>query len=86
MNTLNKVLVVALATSAFSLSAYAAEEQKAGKEWPSFSKADTDGNGMVSKEEAGSVKGLDFSKADQNSDGQLSKSEYEAAKSAQKSK
>lgn len=83
MRTLNGVLVVALATAALSLPAYAAQESKGGKEWPSFSKADKDGSGMISKEEAGSVQGLEFSKADQNNDGQLSKSEYEAAKKAQ---
>ncbi|BAU48859.1 hypothetical protein SVA_2309 [Sulfurifustis variabilis] len=86
MNTLNKAAIVALAVSAFSFTAYAAQEGKGAKagEWASFQKVDADGNGMVSKEEAGSVQGLDFSKADRNSDGQLSKSEYEAAKKGQK--
>lgn len=86
MNILNRLLVVALVTSAFTVTAYAAQEGKGAKdgEWASFQKVDADGNGMVSKEEAGSVQGLDFSKADRNSDGQISKSEYEAAKKAQK--
>lgn len=85
MKRLNTFLVVALATSAWTLSAHAAQEQK-GKsgEWASFQKVDTDGSGMISKEEASAVQGLDFSKADRNNDGQLSKSEYEAAKSAAK--
>lgn len=86
MNKLNRLLVVALATAAFTVTAYAAQEEKGAKagEWASFQKVDTDGNGMISKEEAGSVQGLDFSKADRNNDGQLSKSEYEAARKAQK--
>lgn len=85
MKKLSTFLVAVLATSAWTLTAHAAQEQK-GKpgEWASFQKVDADGSGMISKEEASAVQGLDFSKADRNNDGQLSKSEYEAAKSAKK--
>jgi hypothetical protein len=85
MTTFNKVLVVAVAASAFAVSANAAKDEKGAKAggWASFEKVDADRNGMVSKEEAGSVQALDFSKADKNNDGQVSKSEYEAAKKGQ---
>lgn len=46
---------------------------------PSFSQADSDGNGVIDQNEAGAVTGLDMSSADSNSDGQLSRTEYEAA-------
>lgn len=46
---------------------------------PAFNELDKDKDGMLSKTEASSVKGLDFAKADTNRDGRLDRAEYEAA-------
>ena len=46
---------------------------------PAFNELDKDHDGMLSKAEAASVKGLDFAKADTNKDGKLDRAEYEAA-------
>lgn len=81
-----KAVLVMSFLSTVSLAAYAGAEDKgdkggAAKSNTSFQKADTDGNGAISMDEARSVTGLagNFAKADKNGDGQLSKSEYESA-------
>lgn len=53
-------------------------------DWPSFRKADSDSNGVISMDEARSVRGLGETLADhdKNGDGRLSRSEYETAKRA----
>lgn len=78
-----KAVLVMCLLSAVPLTAHAGAGDKAGaaKSSTSFQKADTDGNGAISMDEARSVSGLadNFAKADKNGDGQLSKSEYESA-------
>ena len=44
-----------------------------------FEEADTDGDGLISADEAASVEGLDFDAADTDSDGTLTVDEYEIA-------
>jgi len=44
-----------------------------------FEEADTDGDGLISADEAASVEGLDFDTADTDSDGTLTVDEYEIA-------
>jgi Ca2+-binding EF-hand superfamily protein len=66
---------------AFSSSAFAAEEKKG--------KADTDGDGAISKEELAAVPEKMQAKLkehDKDGDGALSKEEYEAFKAARKAK
>ena len=46
---------------------------------PAFNELDKDRDGLLSKAETASVKGLDFAKADTNKDGRLDRAEYEAA-------
>jgi len=46
---------------------------------PAFNELDKDHDGMLTKAETTSVKGLDFAKADTNKDGKLDRAEYEAA-------
>jgi hypothetical protein len=46
---------------------------------PAFNELDRDRDGMLTKAETATVKGLDFAKADTNKDGQLDRAEYEAA-------
>jgi Ca2+-binding EF-hand superfamily protein len=46
---------------------------------PAFNELDKDKDGLLTKAEASSVKGLDFAKADTNKDGRLDRAEYEAA-------
>ncbi|HKA14850.1 MAG TPA: EF-hand domain-containing protein [Myxococcota bacterium] len=46
---------------------------------PAFNELDKDHDGMLTRAEAASVKGLDFAKADINKDGRLDRAEYEAA-------
>ncbi len=69
-----KTLVTALSIAAFSTVAFAAA--------PSFAEADTDGNGMLTMEEAkAALPDVDEAKiaaADVNQDGGLSEGEYTA--------
>lgn len=44
-----------------------------------FEEVDTDGDGLVSADEAASVEGLDFNAADGDNDGTLSVDEYDIA-------
>ncbi|MDG4553996.1 MAG: EF-hand domain-containing protein [Candidatus Competibacter sp.] len=44
-----------------------------------FEEVDTDGDGLISADEAASVEGLDFDAADADADGTLSVDEYEIA-------
>ena len=44
-----------------------------------FEEVDTDGDGLISADEAASVEGLDFDAADSDSDGTLTVDEYEIA-------
>jgi Ca2+-binding EF-hand superfamily protein len=60
-----------LAVLGFASASYAAA--------PAFNELDKDHDGMLTKAEAASVKGLDFAKADTNKDGRLDRAEYEAA-------
>jgi len=46
---------------------------------PAFNELDKDRDGLLSKAETATVKGLDFAKADTNKDGRLDRAEYEAA-------
>ena len=46
---------------------------------PAFNELDKDHDGMLTRAEAGAVKGLDFAKADTNKDGRLDRAEYAAA-------
>ena len=46
---------------------------------PAFNELDKDHDGLLTKDETTSVKGLDFAKADTNKDGRLDRAEYEAA-------
>lgn len=48
---------------------------------PAFEDVDTNGDGVLSQEEAAAVEGLDFTAADTDQNGSLSKDEYEAATS-----
>lgn len=86
MAATTKAVLAAFVLSAISLTAYGAEQKAdkgsaGGKSATTFQKADADGNGAISMDEARSVSGLadNFAKADKNGDGQLSKSEYESA-------
>ena len=45
----------------------------------SFEEVDTDGDGLISADEAASVEGLDFDAADADADGTLSVDEYDIA-------
>jgi hypothetical protein len=63
--------LVATAVFAFASASYAAA--------PAFNDLDKDHDGMLTKAEAASVKGLDFAKADTNRDGRLDRAEYAAA-------
>ena len=60
-----------MAVFALAIASYAAA--------PAFNELDKDHDGMLTKAEAASVKGLDFAKADTNKDGRLDLAEYEAA-------
>ena len=64
-SVLTVIGVVALASAAFAAGA--------------FNELDKDRDGLLTKAEASSVKGLDFAKADTNRDGRLDRAEYEAA-------
>ncbi len=44
-----------------------------------FERADENGDGRVSREEANDIEGFDFSRADTNNDASLSRQEYQAA-------
>lgn len=44
-----------------------------------FEEVDTDGDGLISADEAASVEGLDFNAADSDNDGTLSVDEYDIA-------
>lgn len=46
---------------------------------PAFEEVDTNGDGMISQEEAAAVEGLDFASADTNQDGSLDRAEYAEA-------
>ena len=46
---------------------------------PAFTDLDRNHDGLLTKQEASSVKELDFDKADTNRDGRLDRAEYEAA-------
>ncbi len=46
---------------------------------PAFNDLDKDHDGMLTRAEASTVKGLDFAKADTNKDGRLDRAEYAAA-------
>ena len=48
------------------------------EEMPSFEAIDSNGDGVISVEEAAAVKGFDFSEADADGDGVVSREEYEA--------
>jgi hypothetical protein len=56
--------------------------QKTGAQLPTFSTADTDQNGLISRVEADKFQPLKemFTKVDANQDGSLSPSEYDQAK------
>lgn len=91
-------VLIALAFSAASVTALAAEERPGagGQEsaagagsataMPSFEQADKDGSGAVEVSEATGIAGLDLSAADKDNDGKLSRSEYEAAKQSHESR
>lgn len=55
---------------------FASASQAAG---PAFNELDRDRDGVLTKDETATVKGLDFAKADTNKDGRLDRAEYEAA-------
>jgi len=46
---------------------------------PPFEEVDSNGDGLISQEEASAVEGLDMATADTNQDGSLDRAEYEAA-------
>jgi len=46
---------------------------------PSFEEVDSNGDGLISAEEAAAIEGLDMATADANQDGALDRVEYEAA-------
>jgi Ca2+-binding EF-hand superfamily protein len=66
-------LSVAMLALGFSAAALAQAQA------PSFEEVDTNGDGMISQEEAAQVEGLDFATADRNQDGQLDREEYRQA-------
>jgi hypothetical protein len=70
--TMIKKISVALLALGFAGSSMAQDA-------PSFEEVDTNGDGMISQEEAAAVEGLDFATADTNQDGSLDRQEYEAA-------
>ena len=77
---------VTLATLfALGLSAGALAQQSAPQQppqegsAPSFETADKNKDGMISREEASAVRGLDFATADANKDAELDRREYTAA-------
>lgn len=45
---------------------------------PSFDDVDANHDGVVSKDEASKIEGLDFATCDKNQDGSLSREEYDA--------
>ena len=70
MSKMRSVLAV-MAMFGLASAAYAAS--------PAFNELDKDHDGMLTKAETATVKGLDFAKADTNKDGRLDRAEYEAA-------
>lgn len=50
---------------------------------PSFEEVDTNADGVIDREEAAAVEGLDFDAADTNMDGVIDRQEYEAARQEQ---
>ena len=52
--------------------------QAGQEEVPSFEAIDSNGDGVISVEEATAVKGFDFEDADADGDGVVSREEYEA--------
>jgi hypothetical protein len=70
MSKVRSALAV-IAALGFASSAYAVA--------PAFNELDKDKDGLLTKSETASVKGLDFAKADTNKDGRLDRAEYEAA-------
>ena len=71
MNT-HRTLVSALAIGLLSLSGVAMAAP------PDFAEVDANGDGMISKQEAGEL-GFSIANADSNGDGRLSREEFEAA-------
>jgi hypothetical protein len=71
-----KRVTVTLLALGFSALAFAQQSSA-----PPFDQVDANSDGMISRDEASKVEGLDFSTADTNSDGNLSRSEYDAATS-----
>lgn len=45
---------------------------------PSFDQVDANHDGVISKDEASKIEGLDFATCDKNQDGNLSREEYDA--------
>lgn len=45
---------------------------------PSFDSVDANHDGVISKDEASQIEGLDFATCDKNQDGSLSREEYDA--------
>jgi hypothetical protein len=66
---------VRLALATIGVLAFASASHAA----PSFNDLDKNHDGVLSRAEASSVKGLDFVKADTNRDGHLDRAEYAAA-------
>lgn len=86
MKTWSSRILLALAFSAASSLAFAAEEQApgsgqpAGQELPSFEQIDADSNGYLEQNELQDLAGIDWKEADGDNDGRVNVQEFEYAK------
>ena len=73
-----KMCVMDRLPPAFILSLACTLVQAGQEEVPSFEAIDSNGDGVISVEEAAAVNGFDFEDADADGDGVVSREEYEA--------
>lgn len=76
---MKKTLIMTLLATAFCAPVFAANsQQNQPPQPPSFSEIDSNGDGVISQDEAKGPLAHDFDQADSNGDGELSQSELES--------